>query len=151
MISDVVKDLANEVEWVFMGMCPDVWRPYVQEFHPGVSIERYPAKLASLNLDLALAPLEDNLFNRCKSNLRLLEYGICGFPVICSDIQPYRCDLPVTRVRNRYKEWVDAIRAHLQDLDATSAMGDALQARVRSEWMLKGENLLAWRNAWLPD
>ncbi len=82
-------------------------------------IDRYPAKLASLKLDLALAPLEHNVFNECKSNLRLLEYGACGFATICTDIVPYQGDLPVTRVRNRHKDWADAIRMHLADLDAT--------------------------------
>jgi hypothetical protein len=151
LIADVVRDLADEVEWVFFGMCPEKLRPYVHEFHEGLPIEQYPAKLASLDLDLALAPLEDNLFNACKSNLRLLEYGACGFPVICSDIVSYRDDLPVTRVRNRYKEWADAIRMHLADRDATARMGDALRETVRRDWMLTGGHLAAWRDAWLPD
>ncbi|MEW9572824.1 glycosyltransferase [Rhodanobacter sp. Si-c] len=151
LIADVVRDLADEVEWVFLGMCPEKLRPHVHEFHQGVPIALYPAKLASLNLDLALAPLEDNLFNACKSNLRLLEYGACGFPVICSDIVCYRDDLPVTRVRNRYKEWVDAIRMHTTDLDATARMGDALREVVHRDWMLSGDNLVAWRDAWLPN
>ena len=38
-----------------------------------------------ISLRLAVAPLEDNLFNACKSNLRLLEYGACAIPVVCSD------------------------------------------------------------------
>ncbi|MFE8153203.1 glycosyltransferase [Brenneria goodwinii] len=151
LITDVVRDLADEVEWVFFGMCPEKLRPFVHEFHRGVEIDLYPAKLASLNLDLALAPLEDNLFNRCKSNLRLLEYGACGFPVICTDLDPYQGDLPVTRVRNRYKDWMDAIRMHLADLDASAQMGDALQAAVKRDWMLSGDNLALWRKAWLPD
>jgi GT2 family glycosyltransferase/glycosyltransferase involved in cell wall biosynthesis len=151
LIADIVRDLAGVVEWVFFGMCPEQLHPYIHEFHPGLPIEHYPAKLASMNLDLALAPLEDNLFNACKSNLRLLEYGACGFPVICSDIVCYRGDLPVTRVRNRYKEWMDAIRMHLSDLDAAAAKGDALREAVRRDWMLTGDNLVAWRNAWLPD
>ncbi|MCL2895335.1 glycosyltransferase [Brenneria tiliae] len=151
LITDIVRDLADEVEWVFFGMCPEKLRPYMHEFHRGVEIDLYPAKLASLNLDLALAPLEDNLFNRCKSNLRLLEYGACGFPVICTDLDPYQGDLPVTRVRNRYKDWMDAIRMHLADLDATAQMGDALQAAVKRDWMLTGDNLELWRKAWLPD
>jgi glycosyltransferase involved in cell wall biosynthesis len=151
LIIEVVRALANEVEWVFMGMCPDALRPLVHEFHEGVPIEQYPAKLASLDLDLALAPLEDNVFNACKSNLRLLEYGACGFPVVCSDIVCYRGDLPVTRVRNRFKEWTDAIRMHLADLDATAKMGDALRAAVHRDWLLTGDNLRAWRDAWLPD
>ncbi|SDI27743.1 Glycosyltransferase, GT2 family [Pseudomonas flavescens] len=151
LIVDVVKDLASEVDWIFFGMCPDALRPFIHEFHAGVSIDQYPAKLASLDLDLALAPLEDNLFNRCKSNLRLLEYGICGYPVVCTDIEPYRDGFAVTRVRNRYKEWVDAIRAHVGDLDAAAAMGDRLRGQVLADWMLSGENLKGWRAAWLPD
>jgi hypothetical protein len=131
-------------------MCPDRLRPYVHEFHPGVFIDDYPAKLASLNLDLAIAPLEDNLFNRCKTNLRLLEYGACGFPVVCSDIEPYRGDLPVTRVRNRFKDWRDAIRNQLADLDATARQGDLLREQVLRQWLLEGRNLDVWQAAWLP-
>lgn len=153
LIADVVRDLADEVEWVFFGMCPDKLRPYIHEYHEGVAIEEYPAKLASLNLDLGLAPVELNLFNECKSNLRQLEYGACGIPIICTDIRPYRegqqAGLPVTLVKNRYKDWVDAIRMHINELDATARMGDALQAKVLADWMLQGEHLLQWRDAWV--
>jgi O-antigen biosynthesis protein len=151
LIADVVRELAGEVDWVFFGMCPEKLRPYVHEFHTGVHINEYPAKLASLNLDLALAPLEDNIFNACKSNLRLLEYGACGFPVICSDIICYRSDLPVTRVKNRFRDWTNAIRMHLSDMDATAAAGDALRDAVHRDWMLTGQHLVDWRKAWLPD
>ncbi|CAM3963942.1 Glycosyltransferase like family 2 [Ectopseudomonas alcaliphila] len=151
LIADVVKELTHEVEWVFFGMCPDKIRPYVHEIHVGVEIEKYPATLASLNLDLALAPVEQNLFNECKSNLRLLEYGACGFPVICSDLVCYRGDLPVTRVKNRFRDWVDAIRMHISDLDAAAQAGDRLRDAVYRDWMLEGENLERWRRAWMPD
>lgn len=151
LIADVVKELASQVDWVFFGMCPEKLRPYISEFHPGVEIEAYPAALAALNLDLALAPLEQNLFNECKSSLRLLEYGACGFPVICSDVGSYRGELPVTRVRNRTRDWLAAIREHLHDRDASAAMGDALQAQVRAHWMLEGAALQQWSCAWLPD
>ncbi|WP_422613529.1 glycosyltransferase [Pseudomonas knackmussii] len=151
LIADVVKELANEVEWVFFGMCPEKLRPYVHEFHHGIPIARYPAALAALNLDLALAPVEQNLFNECKSNLRLLEYGVCGFPVIASDVRCYQGELPVTRVKNRFKDWVDAIRMHLADLDANARMGDELQAAIRRDYMLEGANLERWLQAWLPS
>lgn len=151
LIADVVKALADEVDWIFFGMCPEKLRPYVKEFHVGVEISLYPAALARLNLDLALAPLEQNLFNECKSNLRLLEYGACGFPVVCSDVGNYRGGLPVTRVKNRFKDWVDAIRMHLADLDTTARQGDELRSAVLSGWMLKDAALMDWRSAWLPD
>ncbi|MFE8644614.1 glycosyltransferase [Sphingomonas sp. NCPPB 2930] len=148
LVADVVKALASEVEWVFMGLCPDKLRPYVHEVRPGVPIDAYPRALAALDLDVAIAPLEQNLFNACKSNLRLLEYGACGFPVVCSDIVCYRGDLPVTRVKNRFKDWVDAIRMHTADLAAAAQAGDALRAQVHRDWMLDGPHLVDWRDAW---
>jgi hypothetical protein len=147
-----VRALANEVEWVFFGMCPEALRPYVHEFHPAVGLSAYPAKLASLNLDLALAPLEHHIFNDCKSNLRLLEYGACGYPVICSDTRAYQGYLPCTRVvSNSTAEWLDAIRMHLADPKASYAMGDDLFEVVMRDYMLRGDNLQHWVNGWLAD
>lgn len=152
LIVDVVRELADEVEWVFFGMCPELLRPYIHEFHKAVSLENYPAKLASLNLDLALAPLELHIFNDCKSNLRLLEYGACGYPVICSDTKAYRGHLPATRVMtNSAQEWLDAIRMHLSDPAASYRMGNELRETVLRDFMLRGENLQYWASGWLPD
>lgn len=148
IVVDVMKELAGEVDWVFLGMSPP--RAPRHEFHQGVGIEAFPAKLASLDLDLAIAPLEINAFNRCKSNLRLLELGACGFPIVATNIDPYRCGLPVTLVRNKYKDWLDAIREHLTDREGARTLGAELRAAVHRDWMLAGDNLLAWRAAWLP-
>lgn len=152
LMLDVVKALANEVDWVFFGMCPEILRPFVKEFHKGVPLDLYPQKLASLNLDLALAPLEQNLFNDCKSNLRLLEYGACGFPVICTDTKAYAGYLPCTRVReNSTEQWLDAIRMHLSDPQASYRQGDALRAAVLRDYVLTPHHLQHWANAWLAD
>ncbi|RDD93903.1 glycosyltransferase [Acidovorax sp. BoFeN1] len=149
LLVDMVNELADEVEWVFLGACPAPLRPFVHELHEAVSIDQYPRKLASLNLDLAVAPLEPGLLNECKSNQRLLEYGACGVPVVCSDLTPYRGTLPVTRVHNRFEDWVDAIRSHTSDLDASARMGDRLRDAVLSGWMLEGMHLEEWANAWV--
>ncbi|WP_085677757.1 MULTISPECIES: glycosyltransferase [unclassified Pseudomonas] len=152
LLLEVIKTLANEVDWVFFGMCPEVLRPYIKEFHAGVPLALYPQKLASLNLDLALAPLEQNLFNDCKSNLRLLEYGACGFPVICTDTKAYGGYLPCTRVRdNTTEQWLDAIRMHLADPEASYRQGDALREAVLRDYVLMPQHLQQWSNAWLAD
>lgn len=152
IIADVVRELADEVEWVFFGMCPEKLRPYVHEYHGSISLASYPAKLASLNLDLAVAPLEFHLFNDCKSNLRLLEYGACGFPVICTNTRAYQDFLPATRVMtNSTQEWIQAIRMHLADPDASYRMGDQLREAVHRDFMLRGDNLHHWVHGWLED
>lgn len=152
LLLEVIKTLADDVDWVFFGMCPDVLRPYVKEFHKGVPLAQYPQKLASLNLDLALAPLEQNLFNDCKSNLRLLEYGACGFPVICTDTKAYDGYLPCTRVRdNTSEQWLEAVRMHLADPQASYRQGDALREAVLRDYVLMPHHLQQWANAWLAD
>jgi GT2 family glycosyltransferase/glycosyltransferase involved in cell wall biosynthesis len=149
VIAEVVKALANEVEWVFFGMCTDDIRPYLHEYHAGVELDPYPAKLASLNLDLALAPLEQHLFNECKSHLKLLEYGVLGYPVIATDIRPYQGDYPIVRVQNHVDEWISAIRESLADPEQNARRGDALREYVLSRWMLE-DHLDMWKSAWLP-
>ena len=151
LLADVVKTLAGEVDWVFMGMCPPELLPYIAEYHDGVRFDDYPQRLAALDLDLALAPLENNLFNQCKSNLRLLEYGACGFPVIASDIEPYRGQFAITRVQNRPEQWIEAIRSHLSDRAASQSMGLELQRQIRTDWMLTDSVALEWGRIWLPD
>ncbi|MFJ3076652.1 glycosyltransferase [Pseudomonas sp. NPDC087029] len=149
MIADAVKALAGEVHWVVLGSCPEHLRPYMHEIHAAVTPVQYPGKLASLNLDLAVAPLCDNLLNRCKSHLRLLEHGVCGVPVICSDIEAHHGELPVKRVADHTTAWVEAIRLHVGDLDAVAQLGDYLRQCVLQDWMLDGPALVRWREAWL--
>jgi GT2 family glycosyltransferase len=146
LIREVVEATSEECDWVFFGMCPEELRPFVKEFHPFVPFEQYPAKLASLDLDLAVAPLEVNRFNEYKSNLRLLEYGILGWPVVCSDVLPYR-GAPVARVPNRTDAWLEAIRARIHDLDAAQKEGEALRQWVREGWMLE-DHLDEWLEAY---
>lgn len=152
VIAEVVRELADQVDWVFFGMCPKHLMPYIREFHPIINLQAYPRKLASLNLDLAVAPLEFHIFNDCKSNLRLLEYGACGYPVICSDAGAYKGDLSCTRVySNSSQEWLEAIRAHLKDPIASYQMGETLREQVLRDHMLSGENLKKWEWGWLAD
>ncbi|HHH42529.1 MAG TPA: glycosyltransferase, partial [Gammaproteobacteria bacterium] len=142
LLEEVVRETAQEVDWVFFGMCPEFLQPYVKEIHNPVTFGKYPQKLATLNLDLALAPLEHNRFNNSKSNLRILEYGALGWPVIATDIAPYR-EAPVCRVPNQPRAWIKAVRERIHDMDATRREGDVLRAWVRDNWMLQ-QHLQEW-------
>ena len=43
-----------------------------------------------LRWDVAIAPLEDDAFTRCKSDLKYLDYAALGIPGVFSDVRPYR-------------------------------------------------------------
>jgi len=44
----------------------------------------------NLRWDLAIAPLEDNAFTRCKSDIKYLDYSLLGIPGIYSDVEAFR-------------------------------------------------------------
>ncbi|MBU2766769.1 glycosyltransferase family 4 protein [Acidithiobacillus ferrivorans] len=138
IIADVVKATYKEIEWVFMGMCPDAMRPYVT-FVPPVPLDQYPQKLVSLGLELGVAPLEIHPFNEAKSHLRILEYGILAIPIVCTDIFPYQ-GFPVKRVKNRFMDWRNAIMEAVADRDALQVAGEQLRALE--------DHLDVWESAW---
>lgn len=151
LMEEVVKALADEVEWVCIGGCPSHLRSLVHEIHGEIGGQAYAARLAAMNLDLALVPLTNNLLNRCKSDIRLLEFGACAVPVICSDLEAFQGSLPATRVTDAATAWLNAIRSHLADPEASQRMGDALRDCVLRDRTLEGETLNTWGKIWLPN
>lgn len=75
------------------------YRPSFLEDHKNIDfkswnvhIGEYAQKVADLNIDLNIIPLRDTEFNRCKSNLKLLESTSMGIPAVVSNVGPYRMD-----------------------------------------------------------
>ncbi len=147
----LIEMLGQEVEWVFLGEIPKVQSGvrFEAETYGMVSAQDFPAKLASLNLDLALAPLALNEFNEAKSDLRVLQYGILGYPVVGTDIFPYQ-SAPLTRVPNDPTSWARAIRDHINNPDASAAQGEKLR-----QWVLSHRMFDQWasryQEAWLGE
>ncbi|MEJ5269271.1 MAG: glycosyltransferase [Hydrogenophilus sp.] len=118
LLIPVIEATKDEVHWVFMGMWLPEFEHLVAEKHGWVDFHDYPKKMAELDLDLALAPLEYNEFNEAKSNLRIIEYGALGYPVIASDITPYRTNNPpIILVPNESEKWKEVIIFQLKNKD----------------------------------
>lgn len=149
LLKEIIEQTRNEADWVFFGMCPDEIRPLLAEFHPFADFREYPARLAELNLDIAVAPLAQIPFNQGKSNLRLLEYGVLGIPVVCTDIDPYRGS-PACCVANTVNAWTAALRERIHDADAREREGSALRHWVHAGYLLEN-HLEEWLAAHLPE
>jgi GT2 family glycosyltransferase len=143
IVQHIADALGDSVQWVFFGMMPEGMghRSNVEFVRP-VPMEHYYAALSVLNLDVAIAPVEINRFNECKSNLKLLEYGLLNIPVVATDIAPYQ-NSPATLVQNTVDEWVDAIRA------AISGKTTGLRSWVEANFILEN-NASDRMKGWLP-
>lgn len=60
------------------------------EICESVEVQDYPKWLMGQKLDIGLAPLVDNRFNRAKSNLKFIEFGAMGIPAVYADVEAYK-------------------------------------------------------------
>jgi len=79
VIEEIQKNYDN-VAFVSFGAKPT----FKTEHHEWVDFLKFPKKLASLNLDIAIVPLVDSSYNRCKSNLAIQEFSALKVPVVAS-------------------------------------------------------------------
>jgi len=147
LLLPIIQKTHDVVDWVFMGMTLPDASHRIKEAHKPVPFRQYPGAMARLDLDLAVAPLEMNLFNEAKSNLRLLEYGALGYPVICTDITPYRDNAPpVIRLPNDPDMWIQAILESVRNLDQLQRKGQQLKKWVFSRFLAE-HHVSAWHKA----
>ncbi len=147
VIASTIIELADEVDWILLGEVPAELVPYATERHQAVAYDDFPAKLAGLDLDLAVLPLAITAKNQCRSHLAILEYGHLGIPVIASDIAGHQTGLPIALVANTDQNWCAAIRNHLSDREASKQQGEVLKQHVLSHWMFE-QHLDGWLRTW---
>jgi glycosyltransferase involved in cell wall biosynthesis len=79
----------KDVEIIFSGFAPNYVKGFVHEVHGWVDADNWLEFLFNLNLDIGFAVVENNMFNKCKSNLKFLEYSGCSVPTIARSQYPY--------------------------------------------------------------
>jgi len=90
-LMDVITKNKDRYRWIFFGAIPKSLKSLSNVFFiPWRSMLELPDIYKSLNVDIAIAPLQDNVFNRSKSHLKVLEYLAAGFPGLYSDVEPYK-------------------------------------------------------------
>lgn len=78
---------ANEPEWLKIRSLFKGIRPPLFSIAQIQSTDRYMKVYDGSTV--VIAPLIENEFNKCKSNLKILEAGAKGLPIICSGIETY--------------------------------------------------------------
>lgn len=114
-VVDSIIATRHEFTWVFMGSAPNKLIPYIKtgeiELHNWQSLYNYPQKIYDLNVQMMVAPLQDNHFNRCKSDIKYIEAASFGIPIACQDIVTYK-NAPIRF--NTGDEMIDQIRDTLR-------------------------------------
>lgn len=109
----------------------------------------YPKVLRWICADLALAPLVDNEFNRCKSNVKYLTYAMSDIPGIYQDAEAYQSVVHgVTGMKaSAPDEWYRHINTLLDNRSLAGEITRRARRDVLSHWNVDGhvaryENML---------
>lgn len=111
-IRDFVRATVDKYQWIFVGAFPPQLLDLVQqkkvEFYPWQNLLNYPNFIAGLNAQLMVAPLENNNFNKSKSDIKFIEACTLGIPCLCQDMETYNT-APTDLRFNTVEEFSDKI------------------------------------------
>ena len=155
IVEGALKDICNKysnVKLVWMGWLPDYIKDAINpnqiEIHEWVEFTKYYPKLATLNLDIGIAPIQDNIFNSSKSNLKFIEYSIFGACTIASNVYPYATTITdghngIIVKKSRYKDWYKALDRVVNDADLRYKLATNAQQAVLDDYSYY-KNIHAW-------
>ena len=112
----IIEQFQNDsIEFVFMGWTPEDCKNFqnVKGVAGTSDVFEYFENYGKQNFDIVLAPLANMNFNGYKSNIRILEAWVSGYPVIAS--RSFEYERSVTSKVNgllakRFIDWVNCIR-----------------------------------------
>lgn len=126
-----IREAYPMVEFVTFG-----WNPGFSDEHVGwVSSEKYPEKLAELGIDIAVVPLTDSGYNRCKSNLNWMEWSALKIPVVYSPTENNK-GLPGLPTQTSY-QWFESISQLLNDPSLRKSLGEKQNKYVKEHFNMK--------------
>ncbi len=105
------------------------------------------------NIDVLLAPLEENIFDSTKSQLKVVEAGFFNKVIIAQDFGPYKIDLNsyvgkngeinengnalLVETSKNHKQWAKHIKFLLNNPDARIKIANNLNDKITKEYSLE--------------
>jgi tetratricopeptide (TPR) repeat protein len=135
-VAQVMRD-CPQVDFAFMGdegiyrvLAASLPQGRITHTPPG-TLEEYLLFLQKLTI--GIAPLEDNPYNRCRSDVKFLEYASRGVVPVLSSLAPYRASAQPGETAFLYespRQLVEILSALAHDADLRDRIGRAAHAYV---------------------
>jgi hypothetical protein len=146
---DFIKKTTDKYEWNFIGSMPMELEELKDKIkaHPWQTTFGYANFVKSLNIDIGIAPLEDNEFNKSKSNIKMLEYTAAGIASVYSDVYPYKGAKNICSTTEYMIDRIEALAANA-DLRKETIQHDYELVKDNLYWE-ENDNLRKYVNAYL--
>lgn len=158
ILSNVLPEIMNKYTNVFLILMGAKFNGTLKkcpedriEFHPWAHIQAYPYMVSTLNPDIALIPLLDNKFNRCKSPIKWIEMGALEVPSVASYVSPYKEiaseDNGIFIEDNNEEGWFEGISMLIEDKGLRDKFGKNAYKTVQERFDINTQ-YLQWLNTY---
>lgn len=136
------------VEFVTVGLPHVPFRPHPRlKTADTVMIEEYHTVIEQF--DIGVIPLVDSRFNRCKSDLKFLEYSIVGIPSVASKVVSYEGSVKHGEngfLARNAKDWLKYLSRLIEDAELRDRIGE--RARAFAETRIIDRSIGLWERAY---
>lgn len=112
--------------------------------------QEFAVDFQKMDVDIFIAPLIDNLFNRCKSHIKFLEYTSLGIPGVYSRLEPYSEVVNNTEnglLATSLDEWYTQIVRLIQEPNLGYKLAENAQRTVKEKWLMS-KNAHLWESTY---
>lgn len=151
VIPQILNAYPNAIFLIASGDPTDAFEP-----HPQIGvlrpkrIEEYGTILTQF--DIGIAPIIDSRFNQAKSDLKFVEYGMVGLPVVASAVESYVHSIRQGEngfLAKNDKDWLKYLRRLVEDADLRASIGAAAKSFADERTIDK--NIWLWEDAYGLD
>lgn len=139
-IVKLLDNFGNKIKVMFMGWAPPILKKDSRVINIGwiLSVGEYLRTMALWRPHIGICPLEDNIFNRSKSNMKWLEYTSVGAVTVASSVLPYQevIENGISGVLvdvQRSRDWYDALADLINNTDKLQPMVNAAARTIEEK------------------
>lgn len=142
VIQHIIKT-RTDFNWHFYGSYPLPLKPFIDngqmKYFPWVQLPDFPQAMANSGAQMTFASLQDNNFNRCKSNIKLIEAGALGLPCACPDMVTYKDAFLKYKTGD---EFIDCLKTTLKNQTTYAEQCKKARAHAEKFWLDDEHNLM---------
>lgn len=123
--------------FVFKGAYPLRLKPFIDngemKFYPWSPLPDYIRDTAAINANVVYAPLQNNEFNKSKSDIKITEAAALGLPGVFQDLEPYK--EKADYVFTTGDELIDQLKYITKNVDNYMSSSDRARALAETLWL----------------
>ena len=157
VILDLIKRYPKKIRFQFWGVQPPDVVGLLTQVHwspaPSYRYKDFATYFQTQTADIFIAPLIDNLFNRCKSPIKFFEYSALGVAGVFSRLETYTDVMTHGYdglLAASLNEWEECLIQLIEDEELRFSLAINAQETIRSNWLLS-RNAYRWEETFQKD